>query len=97
MNKKQYDKVKPKSVKEVTKKMRKVAMYTITNEWLPADGTVVTNDDLLGMAGIMSYAMAMGSNISKRKYLIRGAIVGSVITFGVMKAREIIKDQGEEA
>ena len=97
--KKQYKKLTAMVNKTgMSKKFVKIALYAVQNEITDTQtGGQIPVEDQAVLAYAISYSMALGEQMTKNKYLIRGSLVGIAVTAAFFKIREIFKEEEKES
>lgn len=98
MNRKQYNKLVPGTIDEVSKKIRLMAEYIVDNDCTNVDGTHIVGEarDVLVFDKAMD--MVIGEKMTMKKHLITGTLIGTgativigIITRKIMTNKEIKK------
>ena len=92
MNKRKFEKM-CSGPNKVSRKTQKTAEYLVDNE-LKFDGAHLTGDARNAGVAFIGTTMAIGENLTKRQYMVKGFVLGSIITLagvvilGVNKIKE---------
>lgn len=74
-------------------KFIKASKWIVTNKISGTEN--VTESAMQTLINYSAVQMAIGSKMTKNKYMIKGMIIGGIITYGVLKIKKTNPDFGE--
>jgi hypothetical protein len=80
MNKRKFEKM-CSGPNKVSRKIKKTAEYLVDNE-ITFEGARLTGDARNAGVVFIGTTMAIGENLTKRQYMVKGFVLGSIITLG---------------
>lgn len=93
MNERKFNKLTSRGIR-ISRRMKKTAVFIVDNKMIR--NPELTQEQRSDIIGFTAASMAIGEKLARRSTLIQGAIIGTVLTVGYFKVREIIKKEDQK-